>query len=201
MDAAVAMTMPTSAAEGRQHHRLDQELQQHLALQRADGQAQADLAGPFGDADQHDVHDADAADQQAHRGHRAEQRGHHLRGAGQRLGELLGVEHVEVVVVGRRELAPLAQQLASGSPSARVLSLPSCIDTSSVATRWLPVTRRCSVCSGTSTVSSWSLPIAAWPLEASTPITSQENCLMRSCSPRPPGRPCRRTARAAPSRR
>ena len=67
----------------------------------------------------------------------------------------------------------------------RVLSLPSSIDTCSVLTRWLPLTRRCSVRSGTSTVSSWSLPNAAWPLDASTPITSHENCLMRNCSPRP----------------
>ena len=71
------------------------------------------------------------------------------------------------------------------------LSLPSCIDTSSVATRWWPVTRRCSVRKGSNTVSSWSLPIAAWPLDASTPTTVQENCLMRSCSPSPscPGLP------------
>ena len=32
-------------------------------------------------------------------------------------------------------------------------------------------------------MSSWSLPIAARPLAASTPMTSQENCLTRSCSP------------------
>jgi hypothetical protein len=73
------MTMPITPAERRQDHRLDQELQQHLALQRTDGQAQADFAGTFGDADQHDVHDADAADQQADRGHGTEQGGHHLR--------------------------------------------------------------------------------------------------------------------------
>ena len=45
-----------------------------------------------------------------------EQRGHHLRGARERLGELLRVEHVEVVVVALGELAALAQQL----PEARL---------------------------------------------------------------------------------
>ena len=64
------------------------------------------------------------------------------------------------------------------------LSLPSCIDTSSVATLRLPVTRRCSVRSGTTTVSSWS-PMPLWPLAARMPITVQENLRTRSCSPSP----------------
>ena len=41
---------------------------QHVALARADGEADADLARALGDADQHDVHDADAADEKADRG-------------------------------------------------------------------------------------------------------------------------------------
>ena len=57
--------MPIDAAQHRKHDRLDQELGQHLALERADGQADADLARALGDRDQHDVHDADAAHQQA----------------------------------------------------------------------------------------------------------------------------------------
>src|SRR4029077_17872611 len=36
---------------------------------RADGLANADLAGALGDGDQHDVHDADAADEQGDEGH------------------------------------------------------------------------------------------------------------------------------------
>ena len=55
------------SAERGEHDRLDEELQQHFALERADGQANADLARPLGHRHQHDVHDADAADQQAHR--------------------------------------------------------------------------------------------------------------------------------------
>ena len=64
------------------------------------------------------------------------------------------------------------------------LSAPGCIDTISVLTLRLPVTRRCSVCSGSTTVSSWS-PMPPCPLPARMPITSQVNCLMRSGSPRP----------------
>ncbi len=64
-----------------------------------------------------------------------------------------------------------------------MLSLPSSIEISKVPTRWLPVTRRCKVCSGSSTRSSWSLPIAPWPLEASSATITHENCLMRSRSP------------------
>ena len=63
------------------------------------------------------------------------------------------------------------------------VSTPSCTETSRVLMFRLPVTRRCSVCSGMSTVSSWSLPIAAWPLEASRPMTVHENCLMRRLWP------------------
>ena len=39
----------------------------------------------------------------------------------------------------------------------------------------------CSVIGGISTVSSWSLPKAPWPLDSSRPITLQEKPLMRSC--------------------
>ena len=53
--------MPTIAAEQAQHHRLDQELHQHVAAAGAHRQAEADLPGALGDRHQHDVHDADAA--------------------------------------------------------------------------------------------------------------------------------------------
>src|SRR5262245_56527145 len=53
-------------AEGSQRHGLEQELADDVAFAGADGLADADLAGAFGDADEHDVHHADAADQQAH---------------------------------------------------------------------------------------------------------------------------------------
>ena len=52
------------AADHAQGHRLDQELKQDVAAAGADRHADADLARPLGDADEHDVHDADAADEQ-----------------------------------------------------------------------------------------------------------------------------------------
>ena len=45
------------------------------ALAGADRLADADLAGPLGDGDEHDVHDADAADEQRDRRDGAEQDG------------------------------------------------------------------------------------------------------------------------------
>ena len=105
--------MPISAAERGQHHRLDQELQQHLAFERADRQAHADLARALGDGDQHDVHDADAADQQADRGDGAEQRRQHSRRARhacRRSACMSRTLKLSSVAVG--ELAALAQQLA-----------------------------------------------------------------------------------------
>ena len=60
-----------------------------------------------------------------------------LGGARQCVGQLLGVKHIEVVFVGRAELAQLAQQLAL----TRVLSLPSVMDTSTSLTWVLPVMR------------------------------------------------------------
>jgi len=77
----------------------------------------------------------------------------------------------------RRSRSSSVRLFITRSPSAS-----SCIDTSSVATRWLPTTRRCTVCRGSSTMSSWSPPIAARPLEPSTPMIVHENCLTRSCS-------------------
>ena len=62
-------------------------------------------------------------------------------------------------------------------------SLSSAIETSKVFTRVLPVTRRCKVFSGISTISSWSLPNAPWPLDSSTPMMVQENAFTRSCCP------------------
>ena len=63
------------AAEQGQRQRLDQELGEDVAAARADRLADADLAGPLADRDQHDVHDPDAADDQRDRGDPAEQEG------------------------------------------------------------------------------------------------------------------------------
>ena len=51
------------AAEDGQDEGLDEELEQDVAVLGADRLADADLAGPLADRDQHDVHDPDAADE------------------------------------------------------------------------------------------------------------------------------------------
>ena len=56
--------MPPTAGEGDGFER---ELQQDVALARADGFAHADLARALGDRNQHDVHHADAAHDQSPR--------------------------------------------------------------------------------------------------------------------------------------
>ena len=59
--------MPIDPAGERDDRRLDQELTDDVALLRADGAADADLARPLHHAGEHDVHDADAADEQRDR--------------------------------------------------------------------------------------------------------------------------------------
>ena len=74
--------------------RLEQELQQDVAPAGAEREADADVLGPLGDGDQHDVHDADAADQQRHRGDRDQAEAH-------RVGDAL---HQHQVLVERLDL-------------------------------------------------------------------------------------------------
>ena len=57
---------------------LDHELAEEIAGSRAEGLAQADLAGALSDRYQHDVHDPDPADQQRYRRHAGEQDGQGL---------------------------------------------------------------------------------------------------------------------------
>ena len=52
------------AAEHRQQEALEEELPLHLAGGRAERLADADLARPLANRDQHDVHHADAAERQ-----------------------------------------------------------------------------------------------------------------------------------------
>ena len=59
----------------------EEELQEDVSAAGADGHADADLAGPLGDADEHDVHDADAADEERDDGDAEEEVAHELRPA------------------------------------------------------------------------------------------------------------------------
>src|SRR3546814_5182590 len=67
------------AAERADRQRLAVELHHDVETPRTGRHAHADLAGAFGDADQHDVHHADAADQQRDGRERAEQDGQGMR--------------------------------------------------------------------------------------------------------------------------
>jgi hypothetical protein len=99
------------AADQRDEHRLGQELGEDVAAARADRLADADLAGPLGDADEHDVHHADPADEQRDRGDLAEQRGEHAaRGAG-RFQQRALVEDVEAGFFGVLDLVAFLDDL------------------------------------------------------------------------------------------
>ena len=63
-----------SADAGKQD-RLDEELAENVASSHPERFAHADLSGPFGHGDQHDVHDADSTDEQRDRGDCGEQDG------------------------------------------------------------------------------------------------------------------------------
>jgi hypothetical protein len=62
-----------------------QELGEDHAAGCAEGFANADLSGPLGDRDEHDVGDDDAADQGVDRGDRTEQERERLGSVGLRL--------------------------------------------------------------------------------------------------------------------
>ena len=66
---------PSAAADEPEHRCLDQELPSNEPGCRTERLAQSDFTDPFGDRDQHDVHDPDAADQERYAGHPAEKDG------------------------------------------------------------------------------------------------------------------------------
>src|ERR1700733_1025237 len=78
-------------AEPREHERLDEELQQYLQPRRADRLAQPDLARALGNADQHDVQDADPRDEQRDCTDHADDHGDSGEDAVDPLGERLAV--------------------------------------------------------------------------------------------------------------
>ena len=96
------------AADAGEGDGLDEELQQDLPRTGTDGKADADLAGALGDGDEHDIHDAYAADEQAHAGHGTEQGGHHLGAGADDIGELEGIEDVEVIFLVGGDFPALA---------------------------------------------------------------------------------------------
>src|SRR5207248_10933659 len=87
---------------------LGEELAQYVAAPRAEGLPQADLASPFRDRHQHDVHDHDAADDQRHEHDARDDGGEDRADAGpESLDAFRGVEHEIVVLLGA-QMAPAA---------------------------------------------------------------------------------------------
>ena len=86
-------------------------MQPHLTRQGANGEADADFAGAFGDGHQHDVHDPDPADQQADR---SDHRHHQRQRAGdrtQRVIDLRCINDVEIIRLFALQQPPFAQQI------------------------------------------------------------------------------------------
>jgi hypothetical protein len=108
--AAVARGEPDHAAQHAHDDALDQELREHVRAAGADGQADADLAGPLRHAHQHDVHDPDAAHDKRNHGHAGEQRRHRFCRGGLRCGNLLLIAHGEIVVATFADIVALAEQ-------------------------------------------------------------------------------------------
>ena len=62
LDAGDAQEHAEDSAQPREQGGLDEELGDDVQAGGAQGAADADFAGAFGDGGEHDVHDADAAD-------------------------------------------------------------------------------------------------------------------------------------------
>ena len=78
-------------------HGFNEELAEDVAGARAYGHADADFAGPLGDADQHDVHDAHTADHEGDEGHDEQEVRHHAAGGGEGLGDFGVIADLEIV--------------------------------------------------------------------------------------------------------
>src|SRR5207249_8153913 len=98
------------AAGGTERHSLNEKLQENVAPASADRHADADFASALGDADEHDVHNADAADEQRYAGDAGEQPGHRVRGGILSFEKFLRVAEHEIVIAARLDGMALAQQ-------------------------------------------------------------------------------------------
>src|SRR5215207_5620119 len=70
-------------ADQGQEQRLEEKLKQHVGVRCSDHLADPDLPGAFGDGDEHDVHDPDAADQQGDASNATEEDGEEIRDQGE----------------------------------------------------------------------------------------------------------------------
>ena len=105
-----AQDNPDLAADGTEREGLDQELPQNVARAGAHRHPDADFASPFGDADQHDVHNSDTADDQRNTGDGAQQNGHGARRRGGQFADLKLAAHGEVVLFAGIEAVTAPEQ-------------------------------------------------------------------------------------------
>ncbi len=175
--------------EERQGQRLDEELGEDVAAARADGLADADLARPLADRDQHDVHDPDAADDQRDRGDPAEQQRQRRADRRRRFEQLGLVEDVEVGACRSAARSWRSRSSAVIAALAAVIWAGSLTDTPIVRTLSPPTKYFCTTPIGTMTWSSGSwkpVPPLAWRMPMTrngSPPT--EIWLPRSPAPRP----------------
>ena len=94
---------PDGAADQTDRRRFDQELQQDGPPLGADGFADADLARPLGDRDEHDVHDADAADKERQAGDEQADPADDGRHLVNDLQDLLLLVDGEIIRIARRQ--------------------------------------------------------------------------------------------------
>ena len=99
-----------------EHHGFGQELCEDIAFASTHGFTQTDLARPFGDRDEHDVHDPDPTDDERDRGDPAEQQGERAADRGRGLQQLGLVEDREVVGVTCADPVTDPQQLRDRVP-------------------------------------------------------------------------------------
>ena len=107
-------TMPSGnaddAAHGAQDDGFDEELSEDVAAVRADGQANPDLAGAFRNANEHDVHDANATDDEGDASDGKEETGHDVGGGVGSVSDFLLVAHGEIVIATGTNVVTLAKE-------------------------------------------------------------------------------------------
>src|SRR6185312_9768113 len=100
------------AANAGEEDGFDQKLHEDVAATGADGHANADFAGPLGDADEHDVHDPHATDDQRDAGDRGDHHGQRADDDVEDVGDLGDIADDEIVGLAGVNVVPLGQELA-----------------------------------------------------------------------------------------
>src|SRR6266849_6914331 len=102
---------PERSANDHERGRLGKELIADIARGRTQRLTYANLPGALGDADQHDVHYADATERQRHQSNRAEEDGHDVENSLHQLRTVERIPDEEGVCVGGIEVALASENL------------------------------------------------------------------------------------------